>query len=127
MILELAEKIEDVAEVLFVDSLKKNRDFKRVYSRGKSYATYNLVLYFLPNGLEKNRVGFSISKKIGKAVVRNKIRRRLKEIIRLENNLKEGYDLVFIARKPVVELDYRGLEKNVKRLLKKAEVYKKQE
>ncbi len=110
-----------------MDSLKKNRDFKRVYSRGKSYATYNLVFYSLPNSIEKNRVGFSISKKIGKAVVRNKIRRRLKEIIRLENNLKQGYDMVFIARKPVVGLNYQGLKRDVQRLFKKANVYKKQE
>ncbi|MDI3548524.1 MAG: ribonuclease protein component [Halanaerobiales bacterium] len=106
-----------------MDSLKKNRDFKRVYSRGRSCANHNLVLYYFPNNLDKNRVGFSISKKIGKAVVRNKLRRRLREIIRLKNNLKEGYDLIFIARKPVVKLDYHDLEKNVINLLKKAGIW----
>ncbi len=108
-----------------MNSLKKNREFTRVYSKGKSYATSNLVLYSLLNGFSENRVGFSISKKIGKAVVRNKLKRRLKEIIRLEDNLKKGYDLVFIARKPIVELDYRRLKKDVVKLLKKAEIYKK--
>ena len=108
-------------------SLKKNKDFKGVYTKGKSYATYNLVIYSLPNRLGYNRVGFSISKRIGKAVQRNRIRRRLKEIIRLEKNLKKGYDLVFIARKAVIKRDYHQLVNDVRKLLKKAGIYCKEE
>ena len=101
--------------------LKKNREFKKVYSTGKSCATAHLVLYTKPNYFEDNRYGFSISRKIGKAVIRNKLRRRLKEILRLhDTEMKKGYDLIFIARKSVVKLEYNKLERDVLSLLKKA-------
>ncbi|NLM97291.1 MAG: ribonuclease P protein component [Halanaerobiaceae bacterium] len=100
--------------------LRKKSEFNRVYNRGKSVATYNLVLYYYPNNQNLNRVGFSISKKIGKAVVRNKLKRRLREIIRLKKDLKKGFDIIIIARKPVIELDYCGLERDLDILLSKA-------
>ena len=105
-----------------METLKKSKDFKRVYRRGKSYATKYLVLYKLKKSSNKNRYGFSISKKVGKAVVRNKLKRRLKEIIReLEGiNLPQGFDFVFIARKPVTNLDYHKIKNNVITLFKKA-------
>ncbi len=104
--------------------LKKNKEFKKVYSTGESWVTANLVLYTKPNNLAENRCGFSISKKIGKAVIRNKLRRRLKEILRLnDHKMKKGYDLIFIARKAVVELDYKKLERNVYKLLQKAGIW----
>ncbi|QTL99871.1 ribonuclease P protein component [Iocasia frigidifontis] len=108
-----------------MESLKKNKDFSRVYSRGKSFVTYNLVLYYYPNRLDYNRIGYSISKKIGNAVVRNKLRRRLKEITRLNSSVKKGYDLIFIARKPVINLQYSGLERDVIKLYKKAGIWDK--
>jgi ribonuclease P protein component len=105
-----------------VESLKKNKEFKKVYENGKSYATRNLVIYCLnyKKG-KKNRYGLSVSKKIGNAVVRNKLKRRLREIIREYEKEKEfkGYDIIFIARKPVVNLDYQSLKKDVKKLYKK--------
>ncbi|MFW6030819.1 MAG: ribonuclease P protein component [Halanaerobiales bacterium] len=103
-----------------MDSLKKNSEFKKVYTRGKSIATRNLVLYYFPNNLDTNKLGLSISKKIGNAVIRNKIRRRVKEIIRLKEDLKKGYDLIFIARKPIVKLDYNGIKKDIDKLIKRA-------
>jgi ribonuclease P protein component len=109
-----------------VERLKKTGDFKRVYTRGRSIASKYLVLYYYPNCLEDNRVGFSISKKLGKAVIRNKIKRRLKEIIRLNCNLSSEYDLVFVARKPVISLDYYKLQKTVINLLKKAGIWQEQ-
>lgn len=105
-----------------IQRLRKSSDFRRVYNRGKSKATYNLVLYYYFNKNNVNRVGFSISKKVGNAVVRNKIRRRLKEIIRLKKNLKLGYDIVIIARKPVVNLDYSGLERDLNNLFTKSQI-----
>lgn len=105
-------------------TLKKNIDFKRVYSTGNSYATSFLVLYWLSNQKKYNRFGFSISKKIGNAVTRNKLRRRLKEIIRFnEKNMVNGYDFIFIARKPVVKLEFIRLKKDVFKLFKKANVW----
>jgi len=100
--------------------LRKKRDFKRIYNKGKSLATYNLVLFYYPNNCNKNRVGFSVSKKIGNAVVRNKVKRRLREIIRLKKDLKKGFDIIIIARKPVVKLDYSGMERDLDKLFNKS-------
>lgn len=105
-------------------SLKKNKDFRNVYRNGNSYATRNLVLYKLKSNNDYNRYGFSISKKIGKAVFRNKLKRRLKEIIRdiEKDNIDRGYDLVFIARKPIVKINFRGIERDVRKLCEKMSI-----
>ncbi|PTV97907.1 ribonuclease P protein component [Halanaerobium saccharolyticum] len=108
-----------------MESLKKNKEFKKVYENGSSYATRNLVIYCLnyEKG-KKNRYGLSVSKKIGNAVVRNRLKRRLREIIREFEREKEfkGYDIIFIARKPVVNLDYHRLKKDVKKLYQKMNI-----
>jgi ribonuclease P protein component len=109
-----------------VERLKKTGDFKKIYARGRSIADQHLVLYYYPNHLKDNRVGFSISKKLGKAVIRNKIKRRLKEIIRLNCNLSKGYDLIFVARRSVISLDYFKLQKTVINLFKKAGIWQEQ-
>lgn len=108
-----------------MESLKKNKEFKKVYENGRSYATRNLVIYLLnyKKG-KKNRYGLSVSKKIGNAVTRNKLKRRLREIIR-EYEKKyafKGYDIIFIARKKVVNLNYHQLKKDVKKLYKKMDL-----
>lgn len=105
-----------------MDKLKKNKDFRYVYKKGKSFATRYLVLYIKKNSLNENRVGYSISKKVGKATVRNKIKRRLKEIIRKIDKYKKGYDIIFIARNPIVNLHYQDLKKEVYKLLKKVKI-----
>lgn len=108
-----------------MESLKKNKEFKKVYDNGKSYATRNLVIYCLnyEKG-KKNRYGLSVSKKIGNAVVRNKLKRRLREIIKEFEKEKEfkGYDIIFIARKPVVQINYQYLKRDVKKLYKKMNI-----
>ncbi|HOA40776.1 MAG: ribonuclease P protein component [Halanaerobiales bacterium] len=111
-----------------IQRLRKNLDFRRVYKKGKSLASPNLVLYYYPNrdNLAFNRVGFSISKKIGKAVVRNKLKRRLREIMRVKNDLKTGYDLVIIARKPAVNLEFAELKRDLDKLLLKAGILEKE-
>ncbi len=107
-----------------METLKKNKDFKRVYSSGKSLASPYLVLYWYTNEKQKNRYGFSISKKIGKAVVRNKLKRRLKEIIRKnENKIVKGYDMIVIARKPVNKLDFNKLKIDLIKLYRKAGIW----
>ncbi len=108
-----------------MESLKKNKEFNKVYNNGKSYATRNLVLYLLsaPRN-DNNRYGLSVSKRIGNAVVRNKLKRRLREIIRefeKKYNFK-SYDIIIIARNPVVDLNYRQIKRDIKKLYKRADL-----
>ena len=102
-----------------VEKLKKNSQFSEVYKKGKSNATRLVVLYRLENGLGVNRVGYSVSKKVGNAVVRNRAKRLIKEAYRLNSSeIKVGYDLVFIARVRMNSAEYDEVEKSVKRLLR---------
>ncbi|MDR2502193.1 MAG: ribonuclease P protein component [Oscillospiraceae bacterium] len=83
----------------FSVSLKKNSDFRRLYAKGKSVATPRFVLYARKNGREINRLGITASTKLGNAVVRNRLRRRLREVYRLcEADLIPGFDLIIVAR-----------------------------
>lgn len=105
--------------------LRNNMEFKKVYSGGKNYWNRNLVLYVRKNNMEHSRVGYSITKKIGNSVVRNKVRRRMKEIYRLEfNNIKAGYDIIIIPKKNIVDISYRDLESAMLHILKLSKVYK---
>lgn len=100
--------------------LKKNSDFKKVYTKGKSAANRYLVLYKFPNKESERRFGFSISKKVGKAVCRNRLRRILKEICRLNlERFPDGYDFIFIVRQSASDQEYRQLEKHVWHVLEK--------
>jgi len=103
--------------------LRDNKDFSLVYRKGKSYASDLLVLYVLDKSNDF-QAGFSISKKIGKAVVRNKIKRRLSEIIRLTLENFRDCKIVLIARKPITDKSYKEIEVSLQRLLKKAGLYK---
>lgn len=95
----------------FTVTLKKNHEFRRLYSKGKSTATACLALYCRKNGSGRNRIGYTVSNKVGHAVVRNRIRRRLREIYRLhEAELARGYDLVVVARMRAADADYHQLE-----------------
>lgn len=81
------------------ESLKKNTDFQLVYKTGKSYANKYLVMYIINNGLEENRIGISVSKKVGNSVVRHRVTRLIRESYRLnKQQLKTGFDIVVIAR-----------------------------
>lgn len=92
-------------------TLKKNSDFHRLYSRGKSAVTPYVVLYCRKNRLGENRLGYTVSTKLGNAVVRNRVRRRLREIYRLNSDgLKTGFDIVAVARARCVGGDYRKIE-----------------
>ena len=92
-------------------TLKKNSDFRRLYAKGKSSANSYLVLYCRRNRTGENRLGYTVSAKLGHAVVRNRIRRRLREIYRLNAPaLKQGWDIVVVARQRCVGVDYRKLE-----------------
>lgn len=99
--------------------LRSNVDFKKVYRDGKSYWNRNLVIYLKRNGLGYTRVGFTVTKKIGNSVVRNKIRRRMKEILRKNfDNIEGDYDIILIPKKNVVDIDYKTLESAMIHILK---------
>ena len=92
-------------------TLKKNSDFRRLYAKGKSAATPYLVLYCRRNRTGENRLGYTVSTKLGHAVVRNRVRRRLREIYRLNSpTLKQGWDIVVVARQRCVGADYHKMD-----------------
>jgi len=105
--------------------IKKNIEYKLVYNCKNSVSDYNLVIFIKKNNLGYNRYGFTAAKKIKKAVIRNVIRRRLKEIVRLnECKLKEGYDIIFMARVNASEADYKNLLKSFNKLIKRNNLFK---
>ncbi len=95
----------------FTSSLKTNNDFRRVYRKGVSAVRPCLVVYIRRNRTPKNRLGFTVTAKVGKAHTRNLVRRRLREIYRLhESGLKPGCDMVVVARTRAAQVDYKRLE-----------------
>ena len=95
----------------FSQSLKKNQDFQKVYKKGISYANKYLVLYVMENNLDENRVGISVSKKVGNSVVRHRITRLIRESYRLnEEKFHIGLDLIVIARAGAKDKTYSEIE-----------------
>ncbi len=93
-------------------SLKENSRFRRLYHRGASAGNRYLVMYCLPNGRKVNRIGLTVSTKLGHAVVRNRMRRRLREVERLhDDRFRVGYDIVVVARSAAVEAEFSVLTK----------------
>ena len=104
----------------FSSALKLNHIFRRLYST-QGFANGYLVLYARPNRLGQNRVGITTGKKLVHAVVRNRARRRLREVYRLNEHLfKPGYDIVVVARSRCVTADFRKLTKAYLSLAEKA-------
>jgi len=98
-------------EVMMKNSLKKNSDFRKVYSEGKSIANRYLVMYVLSNGLDSNRLGISVSKKIGNSVVRHHLTRLIRESYRLNSNMfNSGLDIVVVARVASRDKNYKEIE-----------------
>lgn len=91
-------------------SIKENHVFRRLYARGKSAGNRYLVIYCGRNRLGLNRLGLTVSTKLGHAVVRNRMRRRLREIVRLNaDSLKSGYDIIIVARSAAVTASHTAL------------------
>ena len=104
-------------------SLKENRVFRRLYAKGRSAVSPTMVLYCRKNGRRENRLGLTTGTKLGHAVVRNRVRRRLREIYRLqEHRLSPGYDIVVGARGRAVYSRYAELERDFLRLAKKLQL-----
>ena len=95
----------------FSESLKKNRDFKTVYNQGRSYANRYLVMYVMENHTDRNRIGISVSKKVGNSVIRHHLTRLIRESYRLhEDMFNSGLDIVVIARSTARDCKYREIE-----------------
>lgn len=95
------------------ETIKENRTFRQIYRRGRSAVTPFLVLYCRPNRLGRNRLGITVSTKLGGAVVRNRARRRLREVYRLaQGDLTQGYDIIAVARGRAVDGPYDRLTKS---------------
>jgi len=97
-----------------------------VYKSGKAWVNNLIVMKALPNECEFSRYGFSVTRNIGKAVVRNRIRRLLREISRMMP-VRPGWDIVFIARPEAIAADYHELRKSVETLLLRAHLINKDE
>lgn len=108
-------------------TLKENYEFRRVYNKGKSGVSPFLVVYARPNRSGKNRLGVTVSTKLGKAVVRNRARRRLRELFRLsQGQMKQGYDVVLVARSRAVTASHHELSRAYRKLCEKLELMEKQ-
>ena len=111
----------------FTESLKKTYQFRLVYNRGKSSANKYLVLYIFKNRTETNKIGISVSKKVGNSVVRSRITRLIRESYRLnEQNVKKGYDIVVIARNGAKGISYKQINSALLHLFKKNDIYIKE-
>lgn len=99
--------------------LRRSEDFRSCYSKGRMLKSHVAVLHVLPNQLPYTRVGFSVSKRIGKAVQRNLVRRRLQAIVQ-GCHLTGGYDVVVAARVRAKDLPFAELNRGVRALLKRA-------
>ncbi|MGQ9455473.1 MAG: ribonuclease P protein component [Armatimonadota bacterium] len=101
--------------------LKCKSDFGRVYCRGSSYATDLIVMYVVPARGECTRVGFSVSGKVGKSVIRNRTRRLLREAVRLLlPKVRQKYDVVIVARKSAADAGFAELRSDVEKLFRRA-------
>ena len=97
--------------MVFSDSLKKNKDFQVVYKKGISYANKYLVMYVLKNNSDKNRLGISVSKKVGNSVVRHRLTRLIREGYRLqESRFQKGLDIVVVCRASAKDKGYKDME-----------------
>jgi ribonuclease P protein component len=101
--------------------LRRNEDFARLRRDGRTYRHPLLSLTFAPNGLSHNRYGFVTSRHLGMAVVRNRVRRQLRESVRLHHaEIRVGFDLVFIARQPIVGQPFLVVQRIVSELAQRA-------
>lgn len=108
----------------FSSSLKLNHIFQRLY-RSSGQANSYLVLYARKNRTERNRVGITVGKKLGKAHIRNRVRRRIREVYRLnEENFLPGYDIVVVARTRAIDAPFEQLTKAYLSLAQKAGILK---
>ena len=109
----------------FTESLKNIRQFQFVYKNGKSYANKYFVMYIKENGLEINRLGISVSKRVGNSVVRHRVTRLVRESYRLHENIfNSGLDIVIVARQGAASINYNEAESAILHLGKLHQIIK---
>ena len=112
----------------FSESLKKNSDFQVVYKNGKSFANKYLVMYVFENNSNINRIGISVSKKVGNSVIRHRITRLIRESYRLHENIfNSGLDIVVVARGCARDASYHMIEDSFMKLAGSAHLMKNDE
>ena len=127
VIFDFFDFLEEGFCMKFSGSLKLNHIFQRLY-RTSGAANYYLVLYARKNRTEVNRVGITVSKKLGKAHVRNRVRRRLRDVYRLnEEQFLPGWDIVVVARSRAVDASFQQLTGAYLTLAKKMGILRSQE
>ena len=101
--------------------LRKNKEFNYIYKKGDRVSTEHFTLFVVKGKYNNYRIGFSVSKKLGKANVRNKLKRRLREIVRRDIDVKNFQNYVLLAREGAEKLEFRPLQEEVKKLFFKYE------
>jgi len=104
--------------------LKRNWQFERIYREGNKYSDDLFVLYVLPNNTQETRIGLTVTKKVGISVQRNRIKRVIREVFRLLEEIIPGNDLVIIAKKAAVNLGYSQARDSLRFLLYRAGILK---
>lgn len=116
----MAEKETKALPMKQITALNQNRDFKRLYARGKTAVGKRIVVYYRKSPVPQDRLGITVSKKTGKAVVRSRIRRIIREAYRLEGDaLKPGYDMVIVARGWAAKAKCEDIRKELRALWKR--------
>lgn len=113
-------------QMKFSESLKKNKDFQLVYKKGKSYANKHLVMYLLENNTQENRIGISVSKKVGNSIVRHRLTRLIRESYRLnEEKFQSGFDIVVVIRIAAKDKIFKEIESSLLHLGKHHNIVKR--
>lgn len=111
--------------LIYTVSLKKNSRFQNVYKKGSSSANRYLVMIILPNAENHNRLGITVSKKVGKSVVRSRVTRLIREAYRLnEDKFITGMDIVFIARVPSAQAKFSDIERSLLHLTRRSGAFR---
>lgn len=103
--------------------LRRKEDFQRLRQQGQAFRHQWMVMSLAPNEIGHNRYGFVVTKQLGNAVTRNRVRRRLREIVRvLHPHLKPGFDIAFIARADIVEQPFSVVQRTVIDMTRRAKL-----